>query len=120
MFTETPELQSATWGEYKHHEYNTVKFLVSVAPNSSVIYVSEGYTSRISDKVLTRDSGFLDEIPPFCSIRADKVFNLFHECAGKNINFIVPPGKRGASQMTTAEVSNTSAIAKLTIFVEQI
>ena len=32
----------------------------------------------------------------------------------------VPPGKRGASQMTPAEVSKTSAIAKVSILVEQI
>ena len=121
VFVETPkslELQSATWSEYKHH--NTVKFLVCVAPNSSVIYVSEGYTGRISDKALTKESGFLDEIPPFCSIMADKGFNLVDECAGRNITFILPPGKRGASQMTPAEVSKTSAIAKVRILVEQI
>ena len=65
---------------------------------------------------MTKDSGFLDEIPPFCSIMAYKGFNLFDECAGR----IVPPGKRGASQMIPAEVSKTSAIAKVRIFVEQI
>ena len=69
---------------------------------------------------MTKDSGFLDEIPPFCSIMADKGLNLFDECAGRNITFIVPPGKRGASQMTPAEVSKTSAIAKVRILVEQI
>ena len=36
----------------------TVKFLVCVVPNLSVIYVSEGYTGRISDE----DSSFSDEI----------------------------------------------------------
>ena len=51
---------------------------------------------------------------------ADKGLNLFDECAGRNITFIVPPGKRGASQMTPAEVSKTSAIAKVRILVEQI
>ena len=56
------ELQSATRSEYK---YNTVKFLVCFALNLSGIYVSEGYTSRISDKALTKRSGFLDEIPTF-------------------------------------------------------
>ena len=58
-------LQSAIWSEYKHH--NSGKFLVRVAPNSSVIYISEGYTGSIPDKPLTKDSGFSDEIPPFCS-----------------------------------------------------
>ena len=34
---------------------------------------------------MTKDSGFSDKIPPFCSIMADKEFNLFDECAGRNI-----------------------------------
>ena len=82
--------------------------------------VSEGYTGRISDKALTKGSGFLDEIPTPCSIMADKGFNLVNECSGRNITFIVPPGKRGASRMTLAEVSKTSAIAKVRILLEQI
>ena len=59
VFIETPkslESQSATWSECKH--YNTVNSLVFVAPNSSVIYVSEGYTGRVSDEALTKDSVF--------------------------------------------------------------
>ena len=51
VFIETPrdlELQCATWSEYKHH--NTIKFLVEVAPNSAITYVSPFYTGRISDK----------------------------------------------------------------------
>ena len=51
---------------------------------------------------------------------ADKGFTLFDECAGRNITITVSPGKRGASQMTPAEVSKTSAIAKVRILVEQI
>ena len=35
----------------------------------------------------------------------DKGFNLLDECAGRNITVIVPPAKRGASQMTPVEVS---------------
>ena len=50
---------------------------------------------------------------------ADKGSNLFDECSGGNITFIVPPGKRDASQMTPAEVSKTNDIAKLRILVEQ-
>ena len=50
----------------------------------------------------------------------DKGFNLFGECAGRNITVIVPPAKRGTSQMTPVEVSKTSAITKVRILVEQI
>ena len=51
IFIETPQdhnLQAMTWSRYKHH--NTLKFLVGVAPNSYIVFISEAYTGRISDK----------------------------------------------------------------------
>nr|XP_047129577.1 uncharacterized protein LOC124809504 [Hydra vulgaris] len=58
IFIETPkdlELQSATRSEYKHH--NTLKFLIGVAPNSSIIFVSKAFTGRI--KCVARKNYFL-------------------------------------------------------------
>ena len=49
---------------------------------------------------------------------ADKVFNIVDDCATRCIHFIVPPGKRGVTQMTLSDVS-TSSIAKIHILVEQ-
>ena len=71
IFTETPknlELQSATWSDYKHH--NTLKFLVCVAPNSAITFISKAYTGRISDKAITLKSEFLVIIPRCSSIIA--------------------------------------------------
>ena len=103
-------MQSATWSEYKHH--NTVKFV-----NSGITFISKAYTERLSDKKITLDSGFLDL---FTTIMADKSFNLIDECTARNIYFEVPPGKRGATQMTPAQLSKTSSIAKVCILVEQV
>ena len=121
VFIETPkdlELQCATWSEYKHH--NTIKFLVGVAPNSAITYVSPFYTGRISDKKLTMHCNFLDLVPMHSTIMADKGFDLMKECTARNIYFKVPPGRRGASQMTPVEVTETSSIAKVRILVEQV
>nr|XP_047137927.1 uncharacterized protein LOC124814354 [Hydra vulgaris] len=121
IFIQTPrnlELQSVTWSEYKHH--NTLKFLISVAPNSFIVYISEAYTGRISDKALTMDCGFLDLLSPFSIVMADKGFNLHDECTARHLFFTVPPGRRVTSQMTPFEVKKTSSIAKIRILVEQI
>ncbi|XP_047144630.1 uncharacterized protein LOC124818142 [Hydra vulgaris] len=120
IFIETPkdsELQSATWSEYKHH--NTLKFLIGVAPNSSIIFVSKAFTGRISDKKITFDSKFLELVPSY-SLMADKGFNLIEECVARKIYFITPSGRRGTSQMIPSGVSKTSAIAKVRILVEQV
>ena len=92
IFIETPknlELQSATWSDYKHH--NTLKFLICVAPNSAITFISKAYTGRISDNAITLKSGFLNIIPRCSSIMADKGFNIDDDCPTRYIHFIVPP-----------------------------
>lgn len=77
IFIETPKdlyLQSATWSDYKHH--NTLKVLVACSANSSILYISQAYTCRISDKALTLDCGYLDCVPEHSTIMADKGFNI--------------------------------------------
>ena len=121
IFIETPKdmyLQSATWSDYKHH--NTLKILVSCAPNSTIIYVSPAYMGRISDKALTLDCGYLDMVPFNKMVMADKGFNISNECAERNITLYVPPGKRGHSQMSSAYVEKTKRIANLRILIEQV
>ena len=93
--------------------------MVCVALNSSIIYISEFYTGCISDKALTKESGFLDELPSYSTIRADNRFNIFDECTARNIDFIIPPGRRGASLMTPSDISKKSAIAKVRVLAEQ-
>ena len=121
IFIETPKshsLQSATWSDYKHH--NTLKFLIAVAPNSNIIYVSEAYCGKISDKKLTQDCGYLDNVPPYMRVIADKGFNIADDCAARHIFLSVPPGKRGAAQFMPKDVTKTCKIAKVCILVEQV
>ena len=91
IFIKTPqnlELQSATWSKYKHH--NTLKFLLGVASNSAITFVSKAYTGKIRHKEITVKSGFLDMLLRYSNIMADKVFNLFYECAAQCLHFTVP------------------------------
>ena len=89
IFIETPknlELQSATWSDYKHH--NTLTFLVCVAPNSAITFISKTYTARISEKAITLKSGFFDIIPRYSSIMAGKGFNIADDRAARCIHFL--------------------------------
>lgn len=121
VFIETPknlDLQFATWSNYKHH--NTLKFLVSVAPNSAITFLSPIYLGRISDKTITKESGYLDELNDYDHIMADKGFPIHDECAARHVTMHIPPGKRGASQMLPSQVLKTKKVANLRILVEQI
>lgn len=121
IFIETPKdlyLQSATWSDYKHH--NTLKVLIACTPNSSINFVSKAYLGRVSDKALTLDCGYLDQLPVNCMLMADKGFNIADDCATRHITLYVPPGKRGHSQMSSACVEKTKRIANHRILIEQV
>lgn len=121
IFIETPKdpkLQASTWSDYKHH--NTAKFLIACAPNSMITFISDIYGGRASDKAITNDSEFLD-LCEWCDvIMADKGFNIRDECAARNIELYLPPGKKGQAQMTSADVAKTKKIANLRIIIEQV
>ena len=103
IFIDTPkdlEMQSATWSEYKHH--NTVKFLICVAPNSGIAFISKAYTGRLSGKKIILESDFLDHIPQFTTIMADTGFNLIDECTQGIFILKSPRQKRNNSNDTSS------------------
>ena len=121
LFIETPKgliNQRLTWSNYKHH--NTLKVLVAVSSNSSVVFISNAYVGGISDKALTLHTDYLSLVPPHTTLMADKGFNILDECNERSIHLKVPPGRRGVSQMSAAALKTTCSIAKLRIIVEQV
>lgn len=121
LFIETPKdpaLQLATWSEYKHH--NTLKFLIAVAPNSAITFLSKCYCGRASDKAVTLHSKFLDKLDKYDMLQADKGFNIASDCEARLISLDKPPGKRGAPQLSIASCRKTKRIANQRILVEQI
>ena len=63
--TKNMDLQFMTWSDYKHH--NSLKLLISVAPNSDITYVFPLYCG-ILDKALTNDYGCLVLVEPYDEI----------------------------------------------------
>ncbi len=51
------EAASSSFSNYKH--YLTGKFLVGVAPNGCITFVSEGFPGSTSDKIVTKESGIV-------------------------------------------------------------
>ena len=59
VFMERPsnlKARAQTWSNYKH--YNTAKFLIRVAPQGVVTFISKGWGGRISDIHLTENRHF--------------------------------------------------------------
>ena len=120
IFLERPhslDVQSKTWSDYKHH--HTVKYLLSINPSGLINYVSKCWGGRTSDKHITNNSGFLDIIEPYDTVMADRGFQIKEEITMLKAYLMVPPGRRGACQMSSEEVTVTKQIANRRIYVEQ-
>ena len=75
LFTERHSdrgLQSAFFSSYKYH--NTVKALVAISPCGHVLFVSRLFTGAISERELTKQSGFFNKFVPGDQIMANKWF----------------------------------------------
>lgn len=120
VFLEKPqnlEVQAKTWSNYKNH--HTGKFLVSITPSGLINFVSESWGGSTSDKYFASNSGFYDILEPFDTVMADRGFQIAEELTLHQAYLLVPPGRRGASQMSAHEVRKTKQIANRRIYVEQ-
>lgn len=119
IFIETPSpyrFQNET--VYKHH--NTTKGLVVCAPNGFVTFISDLAPGRLSDKVITLESGILDKFVPGRSLMADRGFMIEDQCAARNLKLNIPPFMEGREQPSLDDEKETRKIASLRIHVERV
>lgn len=65
-------LRALTWSNYKHH--STLQLLVGITPAGAVSFVSNAYSVRVSDKVITQKYGFLNNLEHGDLVLADRGF----------------------------------------------
>ncbi len=121
VFIERPtslKARAQTWSNYKHH--NTVKFLIGIAPQGVVTFISKGWGGRVSDVHLTENSGLLDKLSPGDLILADRGFNI-HDSAGLYCAVVkLPPFTKGKPQLTKSEVDFLRQLSRVRIHVERV
>ena len=110
--------QGNLYSSYKNH--HTVKSLIGIAPNGSIVYVSDLFEGSISDRAIIEKSGFLDKINPGDLILADRGFTIEDLLIARQASLNIPPflGKR--TQFTVQEELKIRRIAKARIHVERV
>ena len=108
--------RSQTWSNYKSH--NTVKYLIGITPQGTVSFVSEGWGGRVSDKAITKESGILNKLLPGDMVMADRGFNIADLVAEYRAEAILPAFTRGKTQLSSKEVLESRAVARVRIHVE--
>ena len=120
IFIEQPksvDIQAITWSDYKKH--NTLKFLIAIAPSGFIMFVSDCYGGRTTDKHICNDSSFYKKLEYGDEVMADRGFQIQEDLLHYYCKLSVPPGARVKSQMTAEECKKTKEIANLRIHVER-
>ena len=121
IFIEKPShllSKAATYSQYK--SYNTAKYLIGIAPQGVISFVSDGYGGRVSDKYITEHSGFLNHLLPGDVVLADRGFNIEDSIGSRGASLDIPAFTRGKSQLSPAEVEETRKKANVRIHIERI
>ncbi|XP_065658695.1 uncharacterized protein LOC136083219 [Hydra vulgaris] len=107
--------RAQTFSYYKHH--NTVKFLIDIAPQGIVSFISKSWGGRVSDKYLTENSGFLSKLLPGDVVMADRGFSIEDSVALYCAEVKVPSFTKGKRQLSSWDVAQTSKIASIRIHI---
>lgn len=110
--------RAQTFSSYKHH--NTVKVLIGITPQGTICFVSEAWGGRTSDKFLTENCGFLDNLLPGDLVLADRGFTVHESVLCRQANLNIPAFTKGKDQLDPADVEQTRKIATVRIHVERI
>ena len=110
--------QVLTYSNYK--SAFTMKFLIAIAPNGLITFLSKANGGRVTDCHLTAESGFLNLLEPGDQILADKGFPYIVESV-QNIGAFVcmPPFKKGELQFTHKQNETGYQCASVRIHVER-
>lgn len=106
-----------TWSTYKNN--NTGKFLIAIAPNGFIMFVSPLFGGRASDNYITKHSGFLDYLLPGDEVMADRGFTISEDLCARRVKLNIPAFMKGRDQLSEYEVIDTRRIASNRIHVER-
>ena len=121
VFVERPtnlKARAQTWSNYKHH--NTIKFLIGIAPQGSITFISKGWGGRASDVHITENCGLLELLQPGDVILADRGFNIHDSASMYCARVQLPLFTRGKNQLSKEEVDVSRQLSRVRIHVERV
>lgn len=105
---------------YSHYyANNTVKYLVVISPSGIIMFISDAYGGKCSDRYITQNSGFLDYLRAGDEVMGDRGFTVRDLLEERRVNLIIPAFTRKGCQLTNEEVTHTLRIAHARIHVER-
>lgn len=121
IFLERPSnlvARTSTWSSYKHN--NTVKFLIGIAPQGTISFISQGWGGRTSDKHVMEHCGILNKLNPGDTVLADRGFDIADSVGIMGAELKIPTFTKGKKQLSGEDVEKTRRIANVRIHVERV
>ena len=112
------DAQSACYSSYKSK--TTAKALLGITPSGALCFVSQFFPGSISDKEITMQSGFLNNLRPGDQVMADKGFNCQDELASVGASLVTPAFLKGSHQFSKSDTEYNKKVASLRIHVERL
>ena len=97
-----------------------MKYLIGIAPQGAITFISKGNSGRASDKFITNDCGLLDRIKHGDIVFADRGFDVTESIAQAGGELKIPAFTRGKTQLSASDVQQTRKIAHVRIHVERV
>ena len=110
--------RAQTFSSYKHH--NTVKFLIGITPQGVISYISKAWGGRTSDKFLTENCDFLDNLLPGDIVMADRGFDIEESVALYCAKVKIPSFTKGKRSLSSLDAEQSRRIAAVRIHVERV
>lgn len=105
-----------TFSNYKH--YNTIKNLVALTPQGTFSFISESWSGRTSDEILTENSGFLNLLRPGDLMMSDRGFTIEESVRYYQAKLAIPTFTIDKDQLDPVDVEKARGIANARIHVE--
>lgn len=121
IFCERPTNLTAraqTWSTYKNT--NTSKYLIGISPAGSVIFLSEAWGGRASDKQISNDCGFFEKLEPGDLVLGDRGFLIYDELAERGVHLMMPSFMNKKKQLSNVDVDKSRHLANVRIHVERV
>lgn len=128
--TESPwahGVQCQLYSDYK--STTTFKALVACDSRGSLMFTSELFTGSISDKAITKESGFYETIQQLKDVgyiqngdgvMADKGFTIKDELNALGLSLNIPPFASADKQLSQADLALTDKIARHRVHIERL
>ena len=113
IFIERPKSLTAraqTWSNYKHN--NTSKYLTGITPAGAISFLSLGWGGRVSDKQITKESGFFNKVS-----MGDC---MLEKLSALGATLKIPSFTKGKKQLSGGEVDTSRQLSSVRIHVERV